>query len=63
VVARFVAHYNGVRLRSALGYVTPNDFLAGRQSEIWAARDRKLESAREQRRQRRARQATLEAAS
>jgi transposase InsO family protein len=63
VVARFVAHYNGVRLHSALGYVTPNDFLAGRQSEIWAARDRKLETAREQRRQRRAGHAPLEAAS
>jgi transposase InsO family protein len=54
VVARFVAHYNGVRLHSALGYITPNDFLAGRQNEIWADRDSKLEAAREKRRQRRA---------
>ena len=61
VVARFVAHYNGVRLHSALGYITPNDFLAGRQSEIWADRDRKLEAAREKRRQRRAEHAALEA--
>jgi len=54
VVGRFVAHYNGVRLHSAIGYVTPNDFLAGRTAAIWAERDRKLEAARECRRQRRA---------
>ncbi len=54
VVARFVEHYNGVRLHSAIGYITPNDFLAGRQNEIWARRDQKLEAAREARRLRRA---------
>jgi len=54
VVARFVEHYNGVRLHSAIGYITPNDMLAGRRDEIHAARDRKLEAAREARRQRRA---------
>lgn len=54
VVARFVEHYNGVRLHSAIGYIAPNDFLAGRQQAIWADRDRKLEAARETRRQRRA---------
>jgi transposase InsO family protein len=55
VVASFVAHYNGERLHSAIGYVTPNDFLAGRHDEIWVQRDRKLEAAREARRLRRAR--------
>lgn len=54
VVGEFVAHYNTVRLHSALGYVTPQDRLEGRHLEIYAARDRKLEAAREQRRQRRA---------
>jgi transposase InsO family protein len=54
VVGEFVEHYNAVRLHSALGYVTPQDRLAGRHTEIYAARDRKLEAAREQRRQRRA---------
>lgn len=54
VVSRFVAHYNGVRLHSAIGYITPNDLLAGRRDEIHAARDAKLEAAREVRRQRRA---------
>ena len=39
-------HYNTVRLHSAIGYVTPADRLAGRQDEIHAARDRKLDQAR-----------------
>jgi transposase InsO family protein len=60
VVARFIAHYNGVRLHSALGYVTPNDVLAGRSEAIWAERDAKLEAAREARQERRA--ATRQAA-
>ena len=53
VIAHFVEHYNDVRLHSAVGYVTPSDMLAGREREIWAERDRKLEEARELRRQRR----------
>jgi transposase InsO family protein len=53
VVARFVDHYNGVRLHSAIGYITPNDFLAGRSKAIWTERDRRLAEAREQRRLRR----------
>jgi len=54
VVTRFVEHYNAKRLHSAIGYVTPNDFLAGKQAAIHAERDRKLEEAREARAQRRA---------
>lgn len=50
VVARFVTHYNTERLHSALGYVTPHDYLAGRQPAIHAERDRKLEAGRERRR-------------
>ena len=53
-VARFVEHYNTVRLHSAIGYITPADFLAGRGPAIWADRDRKLDLAREARRVRRA---------
>jgi hypothetical protein len=41
-------------LHSALGYITPADFLAGRATAIWAERDAKLEAAREARRLRRA---------
>lgn len=49
LIACWVNHYNTVRLHSAFGFVTPADMLAGRQSEIHAARDRKLEQARQQR--------------
>jgi putative transposase len=50
VVADFVDHYNNRRLHSAIGFITPADTLRGRRDEIWAARDRKLEAAREARR-------------
>jgi putative transposase len=49
LVQSYVDHYNCVRLHSAIGYVTPLDMLTGRQAEIHAARDRKLEQARQQR--------------
>jgi transposase InsO family protein len=48
-VAKYVDHYNHVRLHSAIGYIAPADRLANRQHEIWAARDAKLEAARERR--------------
>ena len=54
LVARFVDHYNTVRLHSAIGYIAPADFLAGRGPAIWTERDRRLEVARELRRVRRA---------
>jgi hypothetical protein len=44
-----VDHYNNVRLNSATGYITPKDMLAGRQQDIHAERDRKLEPAQKQR--------------
>jgi putative transposase len=53
-VAAFVEHYNNKRLHSAIGFIAPADMLRGRQEQIWAERDRKLEAAREQRRLRRA---------
>lgn len=53
IIGKFVLHYNEVRLHSALGYITPKDKLAGRESEIFAQRDRKLEEARARRAQRR----------
>jgi transposase InsO family protein len=53
VVGRFVEHYNGVRLHSAIGYIAPLDLLAGKAASIWAERDRKLEEARRQRQLRR----------
>ena len=54
VVGQFVDHYNGVRLHSALGYVTPLDRMEGRHEAIYVERDRKLEAAREARRGKRA---------
>jgi putative transposase len=62
IVGRFVEHYNTVRLHSAIGYITPKDKLAGREQEIFAARDHKLEEARERRKAKRhaARQAALD---
>ena len=53
VIQGFVAHYNEVRLHSAVGYVTPAAKLAGQEVEIWKDRDRRLEAARERRRLRR----------
>ena len=48
-MAKYVEHYNTVRLHSAIGYITPKDKLEGRDTEIFADRDRKLAEAREQR--------------
>lgn len=53
VIESFVDHYNNRRLHSAIGYVTPADKLAGREAEIWALRDQRLEAARARRKQRR----------
>jgi putative transposase len=54
IVEDFVAHYNEVRLHSAIGYVSPADKLAGRDRQILAERDRKLDAARERRKAARA---------
>lgn len=53
MVAKYIGHYNNVRLHSAIGYVTPNDKLNDRDKEIFKERDRKLEEARELRKQKR----------
>jgi transposase InsO family protein len=62
VVAKYVEHYNTIRLHSAIGYVTPKDKLEGRAPLILAERDRKLEQARERRKAQRqaARQAAAD---
>jgi putative transposase len=62
VVGKFVDHYNTVRWHPALGYVTPRTKGQGRDQEILAERDRKLEAARERRKviRQAARQAALD---
>lgn len=55
-VRAFVTYYNTKRLHSSIGYIAPADKLAGRENAIWEARDKKLEDARERRRERRAKQ-------
>lgn len=57
LVQGYVEHYNHVRLNGAVGYITPKNMLAGRQQEIQVDRDRKLETARERRKNRRQRDA------
>ena len=49
LVDKYVIYYNTRRLHSAIGYITPEDKLNGKETAIFKERDRKLEAAREQR--------------
>ena len=60
LVATYVEHYNHVRLNSAIGYLTPADKLNRLAQMIFDERDRKLEEARQRRKQ--AREAPREVA-
>jgi transposase InsO family protein len=53
VVKDFVTYYNTKRLHSAIGYITPLDKLQGNEIFIFSERDRKLEQARDKRKQNR----------
>jgi putative transposase len=53
LVQSYIEYYNNIRLNSVIGYITPQDMLAGRQQEIHAERDQKLAVARGQRQIRR----------
>jgi transposase InsO family protein len=52
-VTRYVTHYNTARLHSAIGYVTPEQKLAGMEQDIFDERDRKLAEARQRRAEKR----------
>ena len=49
ITTRYVNHYNTERLHSAIGFITPQDKLHGKEKAIFVARDQKLASARLQR--------------
>lgn len=49
LVERFMDDYNHKRLHSSIGYITPSDKLAGRETAIVSERDRKLAEARKRR--------------
>lgn len=53
LLSRWKRHWESVRLHSAIGYISPADKLAGRDRVIFKERDRKLEEARELRKQKR----------
>lgn len=53
-ITKYVSYYNTVRLHSAIGYITPADCLAGLSKVIGEERDRKLETARKLRQEKRA---------
>lgn len=53
IVEKYIEYYNTVRLHSAIGFIAPADKLSGRDQEIFKERDRKLEAARELRKQKR----------
>lgn len=53
IIAEYVNYYNHERLHSSIGYITPKDKLEGREEQIHAARDQKLETARELRKRNR----------
>ena len=50
IIDAYLHHYNTERLHASIGYITPHDKLMGRDKEIHASRDHKLEIARKQRR-------------
>jgi len=49
IVTEFVEQYNGRRLHSAIGYITPQDKLDGKAESILAQREAKLAAARQAR--------------
>lgn len=53
LIANYVERYNNERLHASIGYIAPKDKMMGLEKAIFAARDKKLDAAREQRKKRR----------
>lgn len=53
LIEDYIKHYNTQRLHSAIGYVTPETKLNGKEQEVFKSREEKLASAREQRKEKR----------
>ncbi len=49
IIAKYIEYYNRVRLHSAISYLSPEDFLLGKEKEKIALREEKLSKAAEQR--------------
>lgn len=49
IIGEYIREYNDNRLHSAIGWVTPATKLVGKEVQIWRERERKLETARENR--------------
>ncbi len=45
IIAKYIDYYNRIRLHSALFYLSPEDFLLGKQEERIAQREQKLQQA------------------
>jgi len=52
-IAEYIRYYNEERLHSSIGYIAPKDKMEGRDKQIFKDRDKKLEAAREIRKQKR----------
>jgi len=53
IVEEYVEYYNNDRLHSSIGYIAPKIKLEGGEKQVFAERDRKLETARENRKAKR----------
>lgn len=46
IIGEYIEEYNGKRLHSAIGWITPDDKLDGKAEDVWRNLDEKLETSR-----------------